>query len=86
VYAALRELRAAGTAILLVEEKAHDVVALADRIVFMAAGRVSWERPTDQVDSDLLVQSYLGISDVPADPAERPGAASAMPQAATPLA
>jgi ABC-type branched-subunit amino acid transport system ATPase component/branched-subunit amino acid ABC-type transport system permease component len=62
VYRALRDLRERGTAILLVEEKAHDVLALADRIAFMSAGRIVWERPTADVDSDLLVQSYLGIS------------------------
>ncbi|MDT3440605.1 ABC transporter permease subunit [Pseudofrankia sp. BMG5.37] len=79
VYAALRELRAAGTAILLVEEKAHDVVAFADSIAFMAVGRVAWERRTAQVDSDLLVQSYLGISEVPTGPPERPAVEDAAP-------
>jgi ABC-type branched-subunit amino acid transport system ATPase component len=63
VYRALHELRDRGTAILLVEEKAHDVLALADTVAFMSAGRVAWERPTSEVDSDLLVQSYLGIAD-----------------------
>jgi ABC-type branched-subunit amino acid transport system ATPase component len=63
VYLALHELRDRGTAILLIEEKAHDVLALADTVAFMSAGRIAWERPTAEVDSDLLVRSYLGIAD-----------------------
>ncbi|CAI7976774.1 branched-chain amino acid transport system permease protein [Frankia sp. Hr75.2] len=74
VYAALEELRATGTAILLVEEKAHDVVALADTIAFMAVGRVAWAQRTADVDADLLVQSYLGISDTPAGHSGSPAA------------
>ena len=61
VYGALRELRSRGTAILLIEEKAHDVMALADAVMFMQAGRVVWRRPTADVDEELLIQSYLGI-------------------------
>jgi ABC-type branched-subunit amino acid transport system ATPase component len=63
VYAALRELRDRGTAILLVEEKAHDVIKLADSIAFMRAGLILWHAPTADVDEERLVSAYLGIGD-----------------------
>jgi ABC-type branched-subunit amino acid transport system ATPase component len=63
VYETLHELKSGGTAILVVEEKAHDVLELADNIAFMHVGRLAWQRPTAQVDSDLLVRSYLGFAE-----------------------
>jgi ABC-type branched-subunit amino acid transport system ATPase component/branched-subunit amino acid ABC-type transport system permease component len=61
VYEGLRELRDRGTAVLLVEEKAADVLALADTVVFLQVGRVAWAAPAGEVDEARLVQSYLGI-------------------------
>jgi ABC-type branched-subunit amino acid transport system ATPase component len=70
VYEALRELRERGTAILLVEEKAHDVLALADSVAFMQAGQVAWQRPASQINEELLVESYLGIHRQGGDPGD----------------
>jgi ABC-type branched-subunit amino acid transport system ATPase component len=62
VLDALRELRDRGCAILLVAEKAHEVMTLADTMVFMELGRVVWAGPRDAADADLLAATYLGIS------------------------
>jgi ABC-type branched-subunit amino acid transport system ATPase component len=61
VYEALSQIRDTGTAILLVEEKPRDVLAVADRIAFMQSGQVVWVSRTADVDEQLLVSSYLGI-------------------------
>jgi ABC-type branched-subunit amino acid transport system ATPase component len=62
VLEALQELRDRGCAILLVAEKAHEVMDLADTMVFMELGRVVWAGPRDAADADLLAATYLGIT------------------------
>src|SRR4051794_34207 len=62
VLDALRELRDRGSAILLVAEKAHEVMELADTMVFMELGRVVWAGPREAADAELLASTYLGIS------------------------
>ena len=62
VLDALRELRDRGCAILLVAEKAHEVMSLVDTMVFMELGRVVWAGPRDAADAELLAATYLGIS------------------------
>ncbi|MCU1357732.1 MAG: branched-chain amino acid transporter permease/ATP-binding protein [Acidimicrobiales bacterium] len=59
VYDVLRELRAAGTAVLLSEEKASRVLHLADDVAFLTLGRLSWAGPAADVDVDRLADSYL---------------------------
>jgi ABC-type branched-subunit amino acid transport system ATPase component/branched-subunit amino acid ABC-type transport system permease component len=61
VYNALRELKERGTAVLLVEEKANDVLAIADTVAFLQAGRVAFTSPAAEIDEERLVQAYLGI-------------------------
>ncbi|MEU8437535.1 ATP-binding cassette domain-containing protein [Streptomyces sp. NPDC029216] len=61
VYALLGELRAAGTALLLVEEKAAEVLAIADTVAFLTRGRVSWCGPRAEVEADRLAEAYLGM-------------------------
>jgi ABC-type branched-subunit amino acid transport system ATPase component len=60
VIGALRELREMGTAILLVEEKASEVMKVADIVAFMELGRVVWMGPRDEADSERLAAAYLG--------------------------
>jgi len=60
VITAIRELRDLGSAILLVEEKAREVMALADTVAFMELGRIVWAGPRDQADADRLTAAYLG--------------------------
>src|SRR5690606_25026875 len=61
VHASLLELRDAGVAVLLVEEKANEALALADRVAFLSTGTVAWQAAAADVDEDLLVRSYLGL-------------------------
>ncbi|MFD6228124.1 ATP-binding cassette domain-containing protein [Streptomyces sp. NPDC060232] len=61
VYALLTELRDAGTALLLVEEKAAGILGVADTVAYLSQGRVSWCGPRDEVDADRLTEAYLGM-------------------------
>ncbi len=60
VIRALRELRELGSAIMLVEEKAHEVMALADTVVLMALGRIVWVGSREEADEERLASAYLG--------------------------
>ncbi|MGW2562355.1 ABC transporter permease subunit [Streptomyces sp. NPDC001514] len=61
VFRLLTELRAAGTALLLVEEKAAEVLGIADTVAYLAQGRVAWCGPRAGVETDRLTEAYLGI-------------------------
>jgi ABC-type branched-subunit amino acid transport system ATPase component/branched-subunit amino acid ABC-type transport system permease component len=54
------ELRAAGTTVLLIEEKVRDILTIADHVSFLDLGHISWSGPRDQLDDDRLVGAYLG--------------------------
>jgi ABC-type branched-subunit amino acid transport system ATPase component len=56
----LNELRTAGVTVLLVEEKATEVLALSDTVAFMTLGRITWSGPRSEVDIDQLTSAYLG--------------------------
>ena len=56
------ELRDRGTAILLVEEKARDVLEIADRVAFLELGHIVWSGPRADIDDERLVATYLGAS------------------------
>jgi ABC-type branched-subunit amino acid transport system ATPase component len=60
VLEALAELRDLGCSLVLVEEQAGPALALADQVVIMELGRVSWVGPASEVDLDQLTGSYLG--------------------------
>ncbi|MFJ9545619.1 ABC transporter permease subunit [Streptomyces erythrochromogenes] len=61
VYGLLTELRDAGTALLLVEEKAAGILGVADTVAYLSQGRVSWCGPRDEVEADRLTEAYLGM-------------------------
>lgn len=61
VFELFAELRERGVALLLVEEKATEALAIADRVAFMALGRVTWAGPRAEVDSERLTAAYLGV-------------------------
>ena len=63
VVEALAELRDLGTAVVLVEEQAAAALELADRVVLMELGRVTWEGPKADLDIERLTASYLGDAD-----------------------
>ncbi|MER5179191.1 ATP-binding cassette domain-containing protein [Streptomyces sp. NPDC002896] len=75
VFRLLAELREAGTALLLVEEKAAEVLGVADTVAYLAQGRVSWCGPRDQVQADRLAEAYLGIAAPGPDRPEQAGPA-----------
>jgi ABC-type branched-subunit amino acid transport system ATPase component/ABC-type branched-subunit amino acid transport system permease subunit len=56
------ELRDRGTAILLVEEKARNVLEIADRVAFLDLGHIVWEGPRADIDDERLVATYLGTA------------------------
>ncbi|MFD3941957.1 ATP-binding cassette domain-containing protein [Streptomyces sp. NPDC058579] len=60
VFGLLTELRAHGTALVLVEEKAAEVLALADTVAYLAQGETAWSGPRSEVDPDRLAEAYLG--------------------------
>jgi ABC-type branched-subunit amino acid transport system ATPase component len=61
VFEVFAELRARGVALLLVEEKATEALAIADRVAFMRLGRVTWSGPRAEVDGERLTAAYLGV-------------------------
>ncbi len=60
VLRAIEDLKAQGSTILLVEEKAHEVMQVADAVAFMTLGRLTWIGPRDELDEQALATSYLG--------------------------
>ncbi|MFI9596243.1 ATP-binding cassette domain-containing protein [Nonomuraea sp. NPDC052265] len=61
VFDVFAELRDRGVALLLVEEKATEALAVADRVAFMRLGGVTWTGPRSEVDGDRLTAAYLGV-------------------------
>lgn len=62
VLEAIKELRERGCAVLLVEEKAREVMTLADTVAFMELGRIVWIGPRADADTDRLAAAYLGAA------------------------
>ena len=60
VLDAIAEIRAHGSAVLLVEEHARNALRLADVVAFMELGRIVWIGPRAEADMDLLARAYLG--------------------------
>jgi ABC-type uncharacterized transport system ATPase subunit len=54
IYAQLRALRDAGCALLLVSSELDEILALADRVLVMHAGRIVGERPVEQCNEQQL--------------------------------
>ena len=53
-------LRERGSSILVVAEKATEVLDLADFVVLMSLGRVVWSGARADLDGDRLAEVYLG--------------------------
>lgn len=60
VFRLLTELRGHGTALVLVEEKAAEVLGIADTVAYLAQGEIAWSGPRSEVDRDRLAEAYLG--------------------------
>ena len=54
------EFKERGVALLLVEEKARDVLEIADSVAFISLGHITWHGPRTDVDHDQLDAAYLG--------------------------
>jgi len=54
------ELRALGTAILVVEEKVRDVLTIADQVAFIELGHIVWSGARGDIDDRRLVGAYFG--------------------------
>ncbi|MEU6996167.1 ATP-binding cassette domain-containing protein [Streptomyces sp. NPDC046465] len=62
VFRLLVELRDAGAGLLLVEEKAAEILGVADTVAYLAQGRISWCGPRSEVRADRLTEAYLGMA------------------------
>jgi len=60
VIQAILELRDRGTAVLLVEEHAHNALRVADTLAFMELGSITWIGPRADTDVEQLSAAYLG--------------------------
>jgi len=62
IFAIIRDLRATGVAILLVEQNARAALNAADRAYVMELGRIGLEGPAAELASDpRIAESYLGL-------------------------
>ena len=62
IFQAIREIRAAGTAILLVEQDARSTMAIVDRLYILENGRVTREGTAAALAGDEAIrQAYLGV-------------------------
>jgi simple sugar transport system ATP-binding protein len=65
IHARLRQVRAEGTAVLLVSEDLDELLSLADRIVVMSEGRIVFETPAASADRHVL-GAHMGGAAQPA--------------------
>ncbi len=72
IHARLREMRDAGGAVLLVSTELDEILALADRVVVMNAGRVAAELSIEQCDERTLGRLMGGAQPGAAHPAHAP--------------
>ncbi len=61
LYAALPQITAQGTTVLVVEQDVHQALAVADRVQCLLEGRTVLEGPADQVDTAALSAAYFGV-------------------------
>jgi ABC-type branched-subunit amino acid transport system ATPase component/branched-subunit amino acid ABC-type transport system permease component len=56
----LQELRDAGAAVLLIEEKVRDALQVADQIILFELGHIVWAGSRAEIDDERLIRNYLG--------------------------
>lgn len=59
IYAGLRKLTASGIALLLVEQYVARALEMADRVVLLDRGTVSFDGPASALDEGTIMSSYL---------------------------
>jgi branched-chain amino acid transport system ATP-binding protein len=60
IFAALRLLADQGIALVLVEQYVHRAMAMADHVVLLVRGQVSWSGPAKGIDEERITREYLG--------------------------
>jgi ABC-type branched-subunit amino acid transport system ATPase component/branched-subunit amino acid ABC-type transport system permease component len=60
VMHALQVLRDEGTTLVLVEEKAREVIGIADAVGLLALGHLQWLQEPSAIDTEQLASAYLG--------------------------
>ena len=62
VMDSLKEIRATGITVLIVEQKVKEALELADRGYVLATGRILQEGPSKELlESDVVKKAYLGM-------------------------
>jgi branched-chain amino acid transport system ATP-binding protein len=61
MFQALRTLAATGTAMLIVEQYVTRAMAMADTVVLLNKGTVSYDGPPSELDEQAVLQGYLGV-------------------------
>jgi branched-chain amino acid transport system ATP-binding protein len=61
LYAALPQITAQGTTVLVVEQDVHQALAVADRVQCLLEGRTVLEGPADRVNTHELADAYFGV-------------------------
>ncbi|RNL62827.1 ATP-binding cassette domain-containing protein [Nocardioides marmoriginsengisoli] len=64
IMAAFDTLRRNGTTVILVEEKARDVLDTADLVGALKRGELAWLKASVDVDADQITSAYLGTAQV----------------------
>ena len=62
VLSLFQELRNEGVCVLLVEEKAHAVLDIADKAALLELGRITWMGQPAELDASMLADAYLGAT------------------------
>jgi len=60
IWAALRQLKAEGEAILIVDKTLGEVLPLADACVILERGATVWQGPPDELNAEIS-DRYLGV-------------------------
>ncbi|MCW2751144.1 MAG: livF [Aeromicrobium sp.] len=60
LFEALLRLRASGAALVIVEQYVQRALSMADNVLVLANGTVAFAGPAEKVDSEALLQTYLG--------------------------
>ncbi len=64
IMEAFRRLRREGTTVVLVEEKARDVLIVADQVGALQTGHLRWMSDRSDVHEQRVAAAYLGMSAV----------------------
>jgi branched-chain amino acid transport system ATP-binding protein len=60
IFDALKQLAAAGTTLLVVEQYVTRALELADVVHLLDRGRLAFSGPPEELDQDTVVRGYMG--------------------------